>query len=291
MSVETPDLRHASTALIVAHPGHEMRLHHWLASARPLVCILTDGSGRSGLSRLDSTTSYLREIGARPGSLYGRFSDQEIYQSLLHQDFALFINLVNELAEAFEREHVEMVVGDAAEGYNSTHDVCRLLVNAAVEMANKAGKVRIVNYDFPVVDRPDSCPENLRAAAVWLHLDDATFAGKLAAARKYYPELIAEMETALSDSGSSPLHTYFKQQDEMNYAAAAAETCLDMFRVECLRPVVEQEQSNCLMQHKPFYESHGERQVAAGYYAQTIRYREHLAPLASALREHVEGNA
>lgn len=288
MSVENPCLYATSSALIVAHPGHEMRLHNWLASARPLVCILTDGSGRSGSSRLDATTSYLQEIGARPGSLYGCFSDQEIYQSLLQHDFALFINLVNELAEAFERERVKMVVGDAAEGYNSTHDVCRLLVNAAVEMASGSGEARIVNYDFPVVDRPDSCPENLRDAAVWLHLDEATFAGKLAAARKYYPELVNEMETALGDSGSSPLRSYFKRQDEMVSASAA--TCLDMFRVECLRPVEAPEQSNALMRHEPFYESHGERQVAAGYYTQTIRYRKHLAPLADALREHVERN-
>lgn len=287
MSDETPDLFAAASALIVAHPGHEMRIHSWLSSARPIVCVLTDGSGRSGLSRLDSTTSYLQEIGARPGSLYGRFSDQEIYAALLQHDDALFVKLATELAEIFVREEVEMVVGDAAEGYNSTHDVCRLIVNAAVEMANKACKVRIVNYDFPVVDRPDSCPENLHAAAVWLHLDEATFAAKLAAARKYYPELVAEMETALSDSGSSPLRTYFKRQDEMNHAAG---TCLDMFRVECLRPVAAHEQGKGWMQPKPFYESHGERQVAAGYYAETIRYRDHLAPLADMLSKHVESN-
>ena len=35
-------------ALIVAHPGHELRVHHWMELARPLVLVLTDGSGRQG---------------------------------------------------------------------------------------------------------------------------------------------------------------------------------------------------------------------------------------------------
>ena len=69
-------------ALVVAHPGHEVRLHGWLAAARPSVSILTDGSGRSGRPRLDSTSAYLREIGVEAGELYGRFSDRNIYEIL-----------------------------------------------------------------------------------------------------------------------------------------------------------------------------------------------------------------
>ena len=289
MSVDHTDLFATSSALIVAHPGHEMRLHCWLAKARPVVFILTDGSGRSQLSRLDSTTNYLREIGVERGSLYGRFSDRKIYQSLLRHDFTLFINLVNELVESFRRERIALVVGDAAEGYNSTHDLCRLLVNAAVEMANGAGAGHIANYDFPVVERPDSCPQRLRAAAIRLHLDETTFAGKLAAARKHYPELVTEMEMALSRTGTSPLRVYLEGRNETQQAAV--ETCLDLFRVEVLRPAGGHKQLDAFMRHKPFYESHGERQVASGYYAETIRYREHLAPLADVLREHVERHA
>jgi hypothetical protein len=277
--------------LVVAHPGHEIRVHGWLARARPLVFILTDGSGRSNLSRLGATTACLREAGVRHGPLYGRFSDREIYRSLLVHDFSLFINLVNELVESFRRERIALVVGDAAEGYNSTHDLCRLLVNAAVEMVNKPGaEASIVNYDFPVVDRPDSCPEPLRDAAVRLHLDEATFAAKLSAARRHYPELVAEMETALSRTGASPLRRYLEAQREPQ-PSVAVETCLNMFRVEVLRLAGGHEQFEAFSRRKPFYESQGERQVAEGHYAETIRYREHLAPLADALKEHVERNA
>jgi hypothetical protein len=47
------------SALIIAHPGHEIRVHGWLERAKPVVYVLTDGSGRSGQSRLASTARLL----------------------------------------------------------------------------------------------------------------------------------------------------------------------------------------------------------------------------------------
>jgi hypothetical protein len=38
----------------------------------------------------------------------------------------------------------------------------------------------------------------------------------------------------------------------------------------------------------PFYERYGEQQVAAGLYTYVIRHREHLKPLADALRRSIE---
>jgi hypothetical protein len=32
-------------ALVIAHPGHELRALHWLRLSRPCVFVLTDGSG------------------------------------------------------------------------------------------------------------------------------------------------------------------------------------------------------------------------------------------------------
>jgi len=40
----------------------------------------------------------------------------------------------------------------------------------------------------------------------------------------------------------------------------------------------------------PFYEIYGEKLVAAGRYLRAIRYREHLWPLAEALRSHAAGS-
>ena len=54
------------TALIIGHPGHELRVFHWLEITRPAVFVITDGSGRSGRSRLPSTTRILDQVGASP---------------------------------------------------------------------------------------------------------------------------------------------------------------------------------------------------------------------------------
>ncbi len=70
-------------ALVVAHPGHELRVHHWMERARPVVFVLTDGSGSAHSSRLASTTAVLEQAGARPGSIYGRLSDRDLYRALL----------------------------------------------------------------------------------------------------------------------------------------------------------------------------------------------------------------
>src|SRR4051794_947117 len=94
-------------ALVIAHPGHELRVYGWLEAARPRVFVLTDGSGRTGHSRLKSTVNILEGVGARPGSIFGRFTDQAVYQATLGHDHALFKVFARELADEFVREHVD----------------------------------------------------------------------------------------------------------------------------------------------------------------------------------------
>ena len=131
------DFSDSRAALVVAHPGHELRVYHWLRLARPLCFVLTDGGGRSGKSRLSSTTKLLEQNGARAGCIYGRLTDQAIYTAIIKGESDLFITLTEELARELLGEGTEYVVGDAIEGYNPAHDVCRLMINAAVEKANR----------------------------------------------------------------------------------------------------------------------------------------------------------
>jgi hypothetical protein len=298
-----------SAALVIAHPGHEARLHGWVERARPRVFVITDGSGRAGLSRIGATARALEETGARRGSVFGRFTDLAVYRAMLDQDFSLFARLADELAAQFVSDGVRRVVADAAEGYNSTHDACRLVADAAVAVANGADARAIESYDFPVVSRPDDCPAHARACAVWLRLDDDAFARKLDSARRHYPELVAESRAAYSGRGAGVLRDYLKftRDDDANGASgASASSGLDLFRVECLRPIngrangaassSSSSSSSSLLSSpspsssspsKPFYELHSERQGAAGHYERVIRYREHLLPLADALCEHV----
>ena len=258
-----PAIQNGRAALVVAHPGHELRVYGWLEFVCPSVFVLTDGSGRTGHSRLDATSMLLARVGAEPKSLYGRFTDAAIYAAILDHNVVLFTSLAEELATTLVREHVEYVVGDALEGYNPVHDICRYVINVAVVLAQRACGRRLANFDFPVIGQPDACPEELRDQAAWLRLDDTALARKLTAARNY-AELAAEVQAALDTIGA------------------------EAFRIECLRPVAERVE---LAEVPPFYERYGEQRVAARYYQRVLRYHEHMLPLAEALRAYAEGRS
>jgi hypothetical protein len=275
---------HTRAALVIAHPGHELRVHGWLEVARPRVCVLTDGSGRAGLSRLDSTNRVLDAAGASRGPVYGLFSDAELYAAVLEHEHSPFLRIVEELAESFVGEGVGLVAGDAEEGYNPSHDICRLLVNAAVRLVRRTTPLRIANYDFLLVGPPDQCPEDLRADSIRLELDEAAFARKLSAAQNY-PELRAEVEAALGGTGS----VAFGEHPDLARRAGQEfrGPCANDFRVEWLRLVTESGESSA-RSDRPFYEAYGERKVRDGLYRRVLRYREHVLPLAAALDAHVE---
>lgn len=271
-----------TAAVVVAHPGHEVRIHGWLERETPLVFVLTDGAGREGQPRIASTAEYLKKFGMRPGRIFARFTDAEVYSLLLARDFEPFLRLSEELAEGLVEACVGRVAGDAAEGYTTSHDIARFVTNAAVEMACCASGRVIANYDFTLAQRPDHCPEQLRADAVWLRLNDEEFERKLAAAFEFYPELAAETRAAVRGESYDAAVEYFKLNDDEH--AATDLTGLDMFRVECLRPV--RHADGRFEAERPFYETYAEEKVAKGLYKEVIRYSEHMRPLADALAEH-----
>src|SRR5262249_16812988 len=87
--------------------------------------------------------------------------------------------------------------------------------------------------------------------------------GRKVAAARAYRELKAEIEAAVGGPGA------------------------EGFRVGCLRPV---ESTEYHFPQAPFYERHGERQVAAGIYDRVLRYREHVLPIAEALSAVASGS-
>ena len=251
--------------LVLAHPGHELRVHGWLERARPEVHVLTDGSGHGPHARLASTTSVLERAGAGQGRIYGRFSDRELYEAMLGGRVGLFVSMAGELADAIIAAGADVVACDAIEGYNPSHDVCRLVAGAAIDLASQRSGRPIAAYDFPLVGRPDACPEHLRPGALGVELDPDALARKLEAADRY-PELRDEVRAALDAVG------------------------VDAFRFELLRP----HEANGLAAFElepPFYERHGRRRVAEGIYREVLTLRDHVLPVAEALREVVAMDA
>jgi hypothetical protein len=284
-----------------------LRIHGWLEQARPYVCILTDGAGRSGEPRLSRTSEVLARVGATPGVVYGRLTDLEVYAAILKGDSELFAGLVEELAQAFVSEQIDCVVGDAAEGYSVAHDICRVMIGAAVERAKQEHDHHIANFDFAVVGAPG---ETQNEEDIKLHLDDGAYERKVSAALAYTPKLARDVEAALQGTPFQGIRRFSEPQlageVDVELSAAVLEELdsrpllkaqlrdivegvpLDAFRVECFRAVNNQMGTHWDTNGPLFYELYGAKLVTAGRYDKAIYYREHMLPLAEAIRARTE---
>jgi hypothetical protein len=246
-------------ALVVGHPGHELRVYGWLTAVQPVVHVFTDGSGSDGVSRLDSTSALLDEVGASRGSVYGRMTDREIYGAMLAGDHARFIALAEELAASLLQSGANFVAGDAIEGFNPSHDVCRYVINAAVRLASAASGRAIPCCAFALAAAPDAC--ETAARPLQMSLDDRLLDRKLQAARAY-AELRPEVEAALARHGA------------------------EAFRRELLWPIDLADRYGWDPARVPYYEAFGAERVRAGTYDAVVTFREHVRPLADALWCH-----
>ncbi|HYV34295.1 MAG TPA: hypothetical protein VE988_01240 [Gemmataceae bacterium] len=250
-------------AFVVAHPGHELRVHGFLEALQPIVFVLTDGSGGAGESRLQLTRHLVERAGARCGSIFGYFTDRALYEAILHGELQRFTSLVDELAQELEGQGSAYVAGDATEGYNPAHDVCRLLVDAAVTIVSARQGRALGNFAFPLTGLPSVPPCGCGDNAVRLTLDASAYQRKLQAARDYYP-LRHEVDDAVHAAGPTAF------QDERLFPVLAS-------ALDGMQPA-----------EAPFYERYGQQQVAAGRYRQVLQYREHFSPLRQAIALHVK---
>lgn len=255
--VTSVDFHDRACALVVGHPGHELRAWGWMHVARPLVGVLTDGGGHTGRSRLHLSRDLCVGAGAVPSAWFGAATDQQIYRALLTRDTAFFLRMADTVARLLVDAKVECVVSDAREGYNPTHDLCRMIVDRAVRVAREYRAVE--SYAFALTGSP--IPDTPGPGWLRLDLDASAVARKVAAGRDYAAAvggtLTTEIEALLEQFGEAAFaHEYFRRVDDAQTADVT---------------------------DTPFYETYGERQVAAGHYEFVIRWHDHVAPVASAL--------
>lgn len=248
-------------ALVVGHPGHELKVFGWMSEYAPRVYVITDGSGRSGLSRIRSTAALIAAAGARPGEVFGSISDSRMYQAMLARDFTFFLRLVDALTEAFVSHDIDFVAGDACEGFNPTHDLCRSIINAATLKAQRMAGRQVANFEFYLTEwEPNGRPQTHDEQCVHWVLDRRQLSAKLDVANRY-AELKEEIRRALALRGE------------------------EYFRVECMRPV-EAPASVSWRSGKPLYETWGEQRVKEGGYHTVISFKNHISPIMNAILDH-----
>ena len=251
-------------ALVAGHPGHELKVFGWLSEYKPRVYVMTDGSGKQGVSRLPSTAKLLAPLGIETDQVFGLISDRELYRAILELKTSWFLAILDRITDSFIENRIDLVVADAMEGFNPAHDLCRTLVDAAVGAVTRKTGRTILNYKFCLTEWEHSRQEHHDRTCSHFVLDDHALYKKIEAAEKY-AELKDEVREAITLRGK------------------------EYFRIECLKKVAKPFGRGDYS-GRPNYEICGEQRVAEGAYEHVIRYEKHVLPIVNAVRSHVGRN-
>lgn len=244
------------TVLIIGHPGHELRAYAFIKKYKPDVFVLTDGSGSNNTSRIHQTIRLLDSLGAKFQDSIKIFKDKELYNIILEQDFSEILLYKNSLKDVIIRNDYDIVVGDALEGFNPTHDICRYLINGIlsdISVSNNSKK--IINYDFVLDSVPNNISFDNNIGGLSLKLSDEEFQMKLNAAMSY-PELKFEVDTTIEKYGK------------------------EVFSWESFGRVSDLNEISNWDTLKPYYENFGEKRVNEGSYSKVITFENHIKPIA-----------
>ena len=242
-----------TTALVVAHPGHELRLSAWVRRTRPTVFVMARGS-RSGRSeaRIGASRAVVETLGARTGEPFGAACDVDLYAAVMSRDPAPFLALADSLRDAFA--DIDTVVADGWQNYNPVHDLTHLIARVA---AAEAG-ARFLDYPVVLGDLAHA-PAGPMAEFVDLSTDELSEKHALIAR---YPEIAEDVAGLTAAAGD---------------AAFARETLHHPLPLADLLPTAA----------PPWYETWGDGRVAAGVYAECLRW-SHMAPIVAALSARLE---
>jgi len=236
------------SALIVAHPGHETLLHHWLERAQPCVFILTDGSGGAENARIDHSRRLIAAAGAACGTVFGAAPDRHWYEDLLSGDASRFEAALCGIAAECARREINAIISDPVELFNPIHDLTNALAHAVARRLEAQSGRCIQMRTYPI-ERPDTFASRKTSA---LALSAAAAARKGEAILAYRPlarEYPRYRELATRDHELLVV-------DSPGFAWAAA------------------------LDEEPYYERFGRQRLREGRYTTLLTYADHVRPLA-----------
>lgn len=243
-------------AVILGHPAHVLRIYRFIEIYKPIIYIITDGSGSKGASRLDHVTRIIKACEAKTSRLTCRFTDADIYSVIRKGDTETLRALVEEIAEDLGKNDIAMVAGDALEGFNPIHDLCRYMINAAVKIHANRKTTTVRNFDLLLDGPPDQGRNG--EGSIRINLNAEEFARKMRAISEY-PGIEPDIQKAMRLYGENA------------------------FQTESLRPVIKPDQCAEWDTDVPYYESYGAKMVESGVYSEVITFERHLLPLAKYL--------
>ncbi len=241
---KSPEWGDQPSALIMAHPGHELLVHHWLERSRPLVFILTDGSGGAETNRLNYSRRLLEACGATVGPAFGLAPDKVWYNSILSHDSTLIDDAIGAIGDACRRAGVTAIACDPIELFNPVHDLANAIGHAVARTLLRNGAEAPV-WTYPI-EHFAVHDENRR-----LELDEAAVARKLKAVDAYVP--------------LAPERARYDEQVRLRYELIMRDT-----------PMFAWPDA---LSEEPYYERFGRKRLSESRYHELITYAGHVRPL------------
>lgn len=232
--------------LILAHPGHELRIHHWLELNKPRVYFLTDGSGGREVSRTHCSRTIVEATGSTCGAVFGEIADKTWYSAFRDQNISFFRSVLDRIERDIPHARTIRIVADAVDGYNPVHDLASAMGLALQKKLTQRGvKARLAFSAAVPSARGDLVEE--------ISLDEAARARKLQAVKEYTP-LAEEVQRILEQDATALDREYIIDQntDWRGFAT-------------------------------PTWESIGRERVLAGTYESCLTVEEHFQPVVQSL--------
>ncbi|MCF6291761.1 MAG: hypothetical protein L3J04_00040 [Robiginitomaculum sp.] len=239
---------------IFAHPGHELRCFGFLQSLSAKVLYLSDASASTGQQRLQQSSELLQDYGLQALDSEIAVSDTEVYLAIMTKDQAWMADFYHKLCFIIQKEQPDIIITDAAEGYNPVHDLCHFLTLAAVKTSKLQTKIMVT----PLTEHPHE-----------LDGHDITDC------------MVLDMTNNQSQIKTSAINSYAKAaggQLANEAKAMEAEFGVDVNAREILRPPISlPDYFNRYSKCKPHFERYGEQRVQSKKYKEILRLHPHLA--------------
>ncbi len=246
-------------AVIIGHPGHELRIYKFLKEFTPDVFIITDGSGANNSSRIDNSIRLINALGAKYIDTIQPIPDTLLYEYIIQHNFTAIVALQKSIKALIIQNNYNLIVGDSLEGFNPTHDLCRYLINGIVKEINSDEANELVfNYSFDLDAAPNKIINNHHNNDFYLLLSDKELDDKITAGLNY-TELKYEIEKALNLFGKKAFNKEIFWWVENDHSIKNWNECA------------------------PLYEKYGKERVGNGIYSEVIEFEKNMKPLANLL--------
>ena len=253
-------IEYKKAALIIGHPGHELKAFKFIKDFKPDVFIITDGSGANNVSRMGNSIKIIESLGARLIKLFEPLSDREIYTFIKEGNISEISKIKEILSEKIINENYDLIIGDALEGFNPTHDLCRYIINSIVKEYQIKLNREISNYSFDLDKAPNDSPLITKSdsSKISFELNELELEQKYNVAIEY-PELKFEVEKVLQLYGK------------------------EAFKLEFYTKISDPHILKNWDESSPKYEKYGKERVKDGLYKEVIEFEKHMRPIAQSL--------